>query len=107
MGIQCCDWERVECNNATGRVITLYLGSTRNRDLGEWYLNVSLFSPFQELERLDLSENLIAGCIENEGFERLSHLSNLVHLDLAYNMFNDIHVLSGLSEHSTLEFNLD
>ncbi|XP_031273368.1 receptor-like protein 9a isoform X2 [Pistacia vera] len=99
----CCDWRRVECNNTTGKVISLDLSYTRNQEMGEWYLNVSLFSPFHELERLDLSGNLIAGCIENEGFERLSHLSNLVHLNLAYNMFNDIHVLS-VSRLSNLEY---
>ncbi|KAJ0074785.1 hypothetical protein Patl1_33733 [Pistacia atlantica] len=99
----CCDWERVICNNTTGRVISLDLHFTRNYELGEWYLNVSLFSPFQELETLDLSDNLIVGCVENEGFERLSHLTNLVDLELSYNMFNDSHVLSALSQHSSLK----
>ncbi|XP_031262147.1 receptor-like protein 9a [Pistacia vera] len=99
----CCDWESVICNNTTGRVISLDLESTRNQELGEWYLNVSLFSPFQELETLCLSDNLIVGCVENEGFERLSHLTNLVDLDLSDNMFNGSHVLSGLSQHSSLK----
>ncbi|XP_031278423.1 receptor-like protein 13 isoform X2 [Pistacia vera] len=99
----CCDWESVTCNSKTGRVISLDLYSTRNQELGEWYLNVSLFSPFQELETLYLRRNLIVGCVENEGFERLSHLTNLVVLDLRYNMFNDSHVLSALSQHSSLK----
>ncbi|KAJ0008002.1 hypothetical protein Pint_29192 [Pistacia integerrima] len=37
------------------------------------------------------------------GFERLSHLTNLVDLDLSDNMFNGSHVLSGLSQHSSLK----
>ncbi|KAJ0094678.1 hypothetical protein Patl1_17114 [Pistacia atlantica] len=50
-----------------------------------------------------LNGNLIAGCVENEGFERLSHLDNLVDLDLSYNMFNDSRILPGLSKHSSLK----
>ncbi|KAL5850550.1 hypothetical protein ACOSQ4_008563 [Xanthoceras sorbifolium] len=64
----CCQWDSVECNQTTNRVIELYLGFTRNEDLGEWYLNTSLFSPFQELQILDLYNNSIAGCVENEGY---------------------------------------
>ncbi|KAJ0075228.1 hypothetical protein Patl1_33738 [Pistacia atlantica] len=37
------------------------------------------------------------------GFERLSHLTNLVGLHLSANMFNDSCVLSALSEHSSLK----
>ncbi|KAJ0094681.1 hypothetical protein Patl1_17110 [Pistacia atlantica] len=89
----CCYWESVYCDFITRRVSGLDLGSTRNQELGEWYLNVSLFSPFQEIQRLNLSYNLIAGCVENEGFERLSHLNNFVALDLSDNMFNDSCIL--------------
>ena len=63
----CCQWEGVECNNTTGRVIELDLGFTRNRESAEWYMNASLFTPFQQLESLDLTGNYIAGCVENEG----------------------------------------
>ncbi|KAJ0094930.1 hypothetical protein Patl1_17124 [Pistacia atlantica] len=104
----CCYWESVYCDFATGRVSGLDLGSARNQELGEWYLNVSLFSPFQEIQRLNLSYNLIAGCVENEGFERLSHLNNFVALDLSDNMFNDSRILPGLSnlEHLSLRGNM-
>ncbi|KAL5736988.1 hypothetical protein ACOSQ2_031776 [Xanthoceras sorbifolium] len=63
----CCQWESVECNDSTGRVIQLYLRETRNRDLGGWYLNASLFSTFQKLEFLDLNDNSIIGFAENGG----------------------------------------
>ncbi|KAK3213060.1 hypothetical protein Dsin_017766 [Dipteronia sinensis] len=65
----CCQWDRVECNNdTTSRVISLDLSYTRGwSDMGEWYLNASLFSPFQQLQTLDLYGNRIAGCVENEG----------------------------------------
>ena len=53
----CCLWERVDCSNSTGRVVQLHLGLTRNIDLGEWYLNASLFTSFQQLG------NKIAGCM--------------------------------------------
>ncbi|KAK0571310.1 hypothetical protein LWI29_013981 [Acer saccharum] len=64
----CCQWDRVECNNdTTKRVISLGLFQTRDEEMGEWYLNASLFSTFQQLQWLDLSYNGIAGCVENEG----------------------------------------
>ncbi|KAL5805200.1 hypothetical protein ACOSQ3_032000 [Xanthoceras sorbifolium] len=63
----CCQWERVYCNNSTGRVIHLDLRNTRNQDLGGWYLNASLFSTFQELESLELWSNSIIGFAENGG----------------------------------------
>ena len=49
--------ERVECSNSTCQVVQLHLGLTRNIDLGEWYLNASLFTSFQQLG------NKIAGCM--------------------------------------------
>ncbi|KAL5736977.1 hypothetical protein ACOSQ2_031765 [Xanthoceras sorbifolium] len=63
----CCQWESVYCNSSTGRVTELDLDDTRNRDLGGWYLNASLFSTFQKLEFLDLSDNSIIGFAENGG----------------------------------------
>lgn len=62
----CCEWERVECNPTTGRVIQLSLNSQRALDL-HWYLNASMFLPFEELESLDLSWNFLVGCLEKEG----------------------------------------
>ena len=64
---RCCDWESVGCSNSTGRVTRLYLGGTRNGELGDWYLNASLFLPFQELIYLELVDNQIAGWVENKG----------------------------------------
>ena len=65
----CCQWYCVRCNDTTGRVISLDLfgGRGPNSEMGEWYLNASLFSPFQQLQTLYLDYNGIAGCIENEG----------------------------------------
>ena len=64
----CCLWERVDCSNTTGRVIKLDLAFIRNRYLGaDGYLNASLFTPFQQLESLDLTDNNMVGCVENEG----------------------------------------
>ncbi|KAK0572391.1 hypothetical protein LWI29_030950 [Acer saccharum] len=69
----CCQWDWVECNHTTGRVISLELigglvgGRGSNSEMREWYLNASLFSPFQQLQTLYLIDNGIAGCVENEG----------------------------------------
>ncbi|KAJ4957900.1 hypothetical protein NE237_025011 [Protea cynaroides] len=65
------------------------------------YLNVSLFSAFQELQHLNLSYGLFDGWMENEGFERLVGLRKLEVLDLSYNFFND-NILPSLAALTTL-----
>ncbi|KAJ4724687.1 LRR receptor-like serine/threonine-protein kinase [Melia azedarach] len=116
----CCQWESVECNNNTRRVIKLELSETRSPlseswylnaklELSEtrsplsesWYLNASMFSPFEELEYLDLSFNSIVGCTEKEGLKGLSSLSKLKSLYLSYNLFNNS-ILSSLDGFSSL-----
>ncbi|KAG2667138.1 hypothetical protein I3760_15G097600 [Carya illinoinensis] len=86
-GRNCCDWVSVACDNTTGRVIKLELDYVTNISLtGEvWYLNASLFIPFQELKYLYLSGGGISGWVPNEGFERLSRLSKLEVLKLDQN----------------------
>jgi hypothetical protein len=62
----CCDWERVKCNPTTGLVIQLHLNYTISyRE--DWYLNASLFLPFEELQCLNLFGNHIPGWVPNEG----------------------------------------
>ncbi|TYG78120.1 hypothetical protein ES288_D02G032200v1 [Gossypium darwinii] len=113
-GSDCCKWERVECNTTTRRLIQLSLNSTRwfdsmgyktdNRNLNAWYLNTSMFLPFEELKSLYLRGNAISGNLENEGFGKLSStLSNLEILDLSENYLNDSILLS-LSELSSLRY---
>ena len=72
----CCSWYGVTCSNSTTRrVIEIDLFFARywyfpvfsTQDMGDLYLNASIFLPFQELNVLDLSENGIAGCVANEG----------------------------------------
>ncbi|XVF65726.1 hypothetical protein PTKIN_Ptkin09bG0272800 [Pterospermum kingtungense] len=82
-GSNCCQWEWVECNIRTGRVITLSLNKTLWLE-GE-LLNASLFLPFKELRSLYLYGNHLAGCVENEDFKWLSRLSVLETLDLSFN----------------------
>ena len=54
----CCEWERITCNSSTGRVTELHLWGLRNEEqLGDWYLNASLFLPFQQLKALYLPDN--------------------------------------------------
>ncbi|XP_043806454.1 receptor-like protein 9b isoform X1 [Manihot esculenta] len=101
--IKCCDWERVRCSATTGRIIQLNLDSIRDFSAGMWYLNASLFLPFQHLNHLDLNYNQIAGCFKNEGFERLSSLENLEFLNLGLNKFNT-DILSSLAHLSSLKY---
>ncbi|XVF65716.1 hypothetical protein PTKIN_Ptkin09bG0272100 [Pterospermum kingtungense] len=100
-GSDCCQWELVECNITTGRVISLSLDYTLD-PIEKWYLNASLFLPFEELRSLYLNGNHIAGFMENEGFGKLSKLRRLETLDLSGNYFN-ANTLSSLSQISTLK----
>ena len=63
----CCEWYGIECDNTTRRVIQLSLFARRDFRLGDWVLNASLFQPFKELQSLDLGDNGLVGCLENEG----------------------------------------
>ncbi|XVF34472.1 hypothetical protein REPUB_Repub18cG0061500 [Reevesia pubescens] len=104
-GSDCCQWERVECSISSSRVIGLSLNYTRpyRRQRGLWYLNVSLFLPFEELKSLYLNGNQVAGCVDNEGFAKLSSaLGKLEILDLSDNDFNDS-ILTSLTELSSLK----
>uniref|UniRef100_A0A2C9WA46 Leucine-rich repeat-containing N-terminal plant-type domain-containing protein n=1 Tax=Manihot esculenta TaxID=3983 RepID=A0A2C9WA46_MANES len=101
--IKCCDWERVRCSATTGRIIQLSLYDIRDSSAGTWYLNASLFLPFQHLNYLHLEFNNIAGCFKNEGFERLSSLKNLEFLNLDSNHFNS-DILSSLTHLSSLKY---
>ncbi|GMI81186.1 receptor like protein 9 [Hibiscus trionum] len=109
--VDCCKWERVECNPTTGRLTHLFLNLSHidydsydyEYNTKSWYLNASLFLPFEELQFLSLSMNLIAGCVADQGFERLSsRLNKLEILDLSHNYFNDS-ILASISELSSLK----
>ncbi|KAK8294075.1 hypothetical protein V6Z12_D06G230600 [Gossypium hirsutum] len=98
----CCEWIRVECNPISGRVTHLFLDYSSYMKI-DWYLNASLFLPFEKLQSLSLRGNFITGCIANQGFERLpSKLDKLENLDLSDNHFNNS-ILASLSELSSLK----
>ncbi|GFY93557.1 hypothetical protein Acr_09g0000030 [Actinidia rufa] len=63
----CCQWKGVMCNNATRRVIQLSLYQLRDYSI-DWYLNASMFLPFEELESLDLSWFSLEDWLPNEGY---------------------------------------
>uniref|UniRef100_A0A6N2M2T2 Leucine-rich repeat-containing N-terminal plant-type domain-containing protein n=1 Tax=Salix viminalis TaxID=40686 RepID=A0A6N2M2T2_SALVM len=111
----CSSWTGVSCDPITGRVnkIVLYnvrgwfidpsmAAWSRDTSMGDWYLNATLFLPFQELKTLGLRNNYMAGCVANEGFERLSRLNKLEYLDLGLNNFNNS-ILSSLKGLSSLK----
>ncbi|KAG5226194.1 LRR receptor serine/threonine-protein kinase [Salix suchowensis] len=102
---RCCDWESIMCNSSTGRVTQLYLYSVRNGQLGDWYLNASLFLPFQELISLYLWDNQIAGWVENKGVYQPFKMSKLEYLDLSFNRLNNsvLSYVDGLSSLKTLD----
>uniref|UniRef100_F6I2S0 Leucine-rich repeat-containing N-terminal plant-type domain-containing protein n=1 Tax=Vitis vinifera TaxID=29760 RepID=F6I2S0_VITVI len=96
----CCYWERVVCNSTTGTVTQLSLNNIRQIEFYHrvyglappkktWFLNVSLFHPFEELVSLDLSENWFADSLEDQGFEKLKGLKKLEMLNIGQNYFNN------------------
>nr|GLL21288.1 probable LRR receptor-like serine/threonine-protein kinase At4g36180 [Ipomoea trifida] len=91
-GDDCCTWERVSCNPTTDRVTDLRLnhrivyGYDRVVDVVLYSLNMSIFSPFEELVNLELRENCFADCFPNHD---LSNLTNLQVLGLKANAFDD------------------
>ncbi|XP_052198789.1 receptor-like protein 56 [Diospyros lotus] len=105
----CCQWERVECNNTSKRVIQLSLYLLRDWTLGDWYFNASLLLPFEELKTLDLSYNFLAGWVESEGFARLSKLHNLEFLNLGGNSFDNsiITSIASLSSLKSLDLSIN
>ncbi|TYI67946.1 hypothetical protein E1A91_D08G055000v1 [Gossypium mustelinum] len=113
-GSNCCEWEGVECNVTTERVIGLDLGFKRQWDNREWisdpygYLNVSLFLPFEELKSLDLSGNEIADLVDNQ-VSVSSAFNKLETLVLTQNYFNDsiLSKLKSLTNLKTLELNFN
>ncbi|XP_011017628.1 PREDICTED: LRR receptor-like serine/threonine-protein kinase GSO1 isoform X3 [Populus euphratica] len=100
----CCDWEGIRCSSSTGRVTGLGLDGVRNEELGDWYLNASLFLPFQHLNVLILYGNRIAGWVGKKGGYELQKLSNLEILDLGDNSFNNsiLSYVEGLPSLKTL-----
>ncbi|XP_052198698.1 receptor-like protein 56 isoform X4 [Diospyros lotus] len=90
----CCQWERVECSNTSSRVIQLSLNQTRDwESRKDWYFNTSLLLPFKEIKTLELSGNALVDWVENEGFEKLSTLTNFEVLDLSDNWINNSKIL--------------
>ncbi|KAK3006055.1 hypothetical protein RJ639_016673, partial [Escallonia herrerae] len=91
----CCHWDGVDCHEATHSVITLDLGYKRHDDLGDWCLNVSLFSPLESLINLNLWGNQLVICTDDEGVEnQLSKLRNLEVLALRSNKLDSRILLS-------------
>ncbi|KAB5556128.1 hypothetical protein DKX38_007037 [Salix brachista] len=65
--LNCCNWDMVECDSTTNRVIELDLSWVNSDGLEDLYLNASLFLPFKELESLYLSGNQLVGGLKNQG----------------------------------------
>nr|GMC73480.1 LRR receptor-like serine/threonine-protein kinase GSO1 isoform X4 [Ipomoea batatas] len=95
----CCNWEGVICNSIRDRVTDLTLNDVVF--FPKYCLNVSLFRPFHELVNLELSGNHFNCCVQNHGFDELSHLKRLEVLDLSYNEFQD-NILRPLGALTTL-----
>lgn len=78
----CCSWDGVECDEETGHVIGLDLGSSQL--YGSIGSNSTLFHLLQ-LQSLNLSHNHFN---YSQIPSRLAHLSRLKHLDLSWSKFS-------------------
>ncbi|KAJ6833562.1 putative receptor-like protein 12 [Iris pallida] len=121
----CCCWDMVRCETATGRVVRLRLdnimettwednisSSSSNNSSSSYnissstttfHLNSSLFLPFQQLRSLSLSSNNIKGCLQNQGLDRLSGLPKLAYLDLSENAIDDAGIVASMVALSSLK----
>ncbi|KAI7754157.1 hypothetical protein M8C21_005103, partial [Ambrosia artemisiifolia] len=88
----CCDWERIKCDTATGHITGLSLSNMFLREYDRhsyddmrWPLNFSPFLRFKELRSLDLSWNFIDHTIVSTGLDRLPSLNKLEILNLSTN----------------------
>ncbi|KAI3446870.1 hypothetical protein Pfo_003535 [Paulownia fortunei] len=99
----CCMWENVKCDFTSKRVLQLSLNRTKNfssiSSEEDWYLDLSLFLPFQELETLSLDGNFL------RGFTGELRSSKLQYLDLSSNWLTEIpQFLSGPKSLKYLNF---
>ncbi|KAF5459248.1 hypothetical protein F2P56_023217 [Juglans regia] len=108
----CCNWTAVECSNITGRVTLIFIdwltywyswdSAWSSRGSEYWYLNTSLFLPFQELKSLYLYGYRYNFRVSKEGLERLSGLTNLEVLNL-YGIPSNDSLLPSLAKIATLK----
>ncbi|XP_059275453.1 receptor-like protein 15 isoform X2 [Lycium ferocissimum] len=95
----CCKWESVGCSELTKRVTKLSLNDTRPTKWTQYefwdnnngfFLESSLFHPFEELRELRLVRNFI------EGFNGVLRLKKLQMLDLSSNGLTEIPSFRGM-----------
>ncbi|XP_013590790.1 PREDICTED: receptor-like protein 12 [Brassica oleracea var. oleracea] len=89
--MDCCHWEGLKCNRTSGRVIEIVFGGLYLKENS--HLNLSLLHPFEEVQRLDLSnyeDKGLSGLFDYvEGYKSLRRLRNLEVLYLTENKFNN------------------
>ncbi|KAL0382882.1 UNVERIFIED_CONTAM: Receptor-like protein 9b [Sesamum calycinum] len=100
----CCKWENVRCDYTTKRVVQLSLKDTKydrgtclaTNIMERWYLDFSLFLPFQELQNLSLALNFL------KGFHGVLRSSKLQYLDLSGNGLTEIPPLGAVQSLKSL-----
>ncbi|KAL0358418.1 UNVERIFIED_CONTAM: Receptor-like protein 14 [Sesamum angustifolium] len=100
----CCKWENVRCDYTTKRVVQLSLKDTKydrgtilaTKIMEWWYLDFSLFLPFQELQNLSLAQNFL------KGFHGVLRSSKLQYLDLSGNGLTEIPPLGAVQSLKSL-----
>ncbi|KAL9999299.1 putative leucine-rich repeat-containing, plant-type, leucine-rich repeat domain superfamily [Helianthus debilis subsp. tardiflorus] len=86
VGNDCCRWERVGCDDATGRVVSLHLRAKFREEedydkVVRYYSWLNVYDPFGFIEYYYLVGDGVNSC--------LTELVNLKHLDLSGNNFQE------------------
>ncbi|XP_031744356.1 receptor-like protein 15 [Cucumis sativus] len=98
VGANCCNWDRVKCDNdddltSTAYVIELFLHDLLSYDPNNnnptSLLNASLFQDLKQLKTLDLSYNTFSHFTANQGFNHFSSFDKLETLNLTGNYFEN------------------
>ncbi|KAM7264927.1 hypothetical protein ACFE04_002610 [Oxalis oulophora] len=93
----CCQWGRIECDDSTKAIKSLdlssvivfdYIPTEMSSDIYFFYLNATLFQPFEKLQSLSLEGIGMQRFVHDGGLEKLSKLKKLEFLHLGGNQFN-------------------
>ncbi|XP_021832955.1 leucine-rich repeat receptor-like protein CLAVATA2 [Prunus avium] len=89
VGHDCCQWERISCNNCTGHVAKIDLRNTYPHSTAD-----------EKWDDMEYEQSCLGGKINSS----LLSLKHLYYLDLSWNNFEGIHIPKFFGELKTLRY---